>query len=184
MFIHQASGLYLTLHRAYDPFSGRWLSRDPAGEFIGGINLYGYVDENPIYRRDRFGLCGCGGADPNGPGWVASAGGGFIGGAGIAVTGAGDVYFEPGFYSPGIGGSVIVTNSMSGYAGGWSGQGNAGGAVGGNPGAQGAGAATPGDPSASLTYGIPLGNICNAANDVNNAISNDLSGGGTPFFAD
>ncbi len=29
MFLHQASGLYLTQYRAYDPFSGRWLSRDP-----------------------------------------------------------------------------------------------------------------------------------------------------------
>jgi RHS repeat-associated protein len=32
MFLHQPSGLYLTLFRAYDPYSGRWLSRDPAGE--------------------------------------------------------------------------------------------------------------------------------------------------------
>ncbi|WP_159458820.1 RHS repeat-associated core domain-containing protein [Pseudomonas citronellolis] len=29
---HQASGLYLALYRAYDPESGRWLSRDPIGE--------------------------------------------------------------------------------------------------------------------------------------------------------
>ncbi len=55
MFIHTASGLYLTLNRAYDPYSGRWLSRDPAGE-DGGINLYGYVDQDPINQLDRFGL--------------------------------------------------------------------------------------------------------------------------------
>lgn len=57
MFLHQPSGLYLTLNRAYDPFSGRWLSRDPAGE-VGGINLYGYVDEDPINEWDEDGLAG------------------------------------------------------------------------------------------------------------------------------
>jgi RHS repeat-associated protein len=33
MFYHQDSGLYLTHYRAYDPRTGRWLSRDPIGEF-------------------------------------------------------------------------------------------------------------------------------------------------------
>jgi len=55
MFLHAASGLYLTLHRAYDPYSGRWLSRDPIEE-AGGINLYGYVQENPVNLIDSFGL--------------------------------------------------------------------------------------------------------------------------------
>jgi RHS repeat-associated protein len=32
MYMHQASGLYLTDYRAYDPTTGRWLSRDPDGE--------------------------------------------------------------------------------------------------------------------------------------------------------
>jgi RHS repeat-associated protein len=60
MFIHQASGLYLTLFRAYDPYSGRWLSRDPAGELVGGINLYGYVDQDPVNLSDQLGLWGFG----------------------------------------------------------------------------------------------------------------------------
>ena len=32
MFYNADSGLYLTQYRAYDPVSGRWLSRDPLGE--------------------------------------------------------------------------------------------------------------------------------------------------------
>ena len=55
MFLHQASGLYLTQYRAYDPYSGRWLSRDPAGE-DGGINLYAYVAGDPLNFVDIDGL--------------------------------------------------------------------------------------------------------------------------------
>src|SRR5262249_36111574 len=40
----------------YDCETGRWLSRDPIGE-IGGNNLYDYVANNPLNRRDRLGLC-------------------------------------------------------------------------------------------------------------------------------
>jgi RHS repeat-associated protein len=54
-YAHQTSGLYLTKYRAYDSNTGRWLSRDPIAE-RGGINLYGYVGENPIDRIDRLGL--------------------------------------------------------------------------------------------------------------------------------
>ncbi len=64
MFIHQPSGINLTLNRAYDAYSGRWLSRDPAGE-AGGINLYGYVEQNPVNLIDSYGL------------WEFSASGGF-----------------------------------------------------------------------------------------------------------
>jgi len=52
---HQASGLNLTMYRAYDPDLGRWLSRDPKGE-DGGLNLYGYVANNPISGTDSYGL--------------------------------------------------------------------------------------------------------------------------------
>jgi len=55
MFLHQASGLYLTPNRAYDPYAGRWLSRDPLGE-AGGLNLYGYAASDPVNFYDPSGL--------------------------------------------------------------------------------------------------------------------------------
>ncbi|MGH7706439.1 MAG: RHS repeat-associated core domain-containing protein [Vulcanimicrobiaceae bacterium] len=56
MFYHKASGLYLTRYRAYNPDVGRWISRDPIGE-VGGMNLYGYVGDNPASFIDPTGLC-------------------------------------------------------------------------------------------------------------------------------
>jgi RHS repeat-associated protein len=57
MYFHAASGLYLTPHRAYDPVSGRWLSRDPLGEASSATaNLYAYVDGNPVVYYDPLGL--------------------------------------------------------------------------------------------------------------------------------
>jgi RHS repeat-associated protein len=41
--------------RFYAPESGRFLSRDPIGE-QGGMNLYGYVLNDPINRFDPLGL--------------------------------------------------------------------------------------------------------------------------------
>lgn len=51
---HHTSGLVLTWFRAYDPATGRWLSRDPIGE-RGGLNLYGYCVNNPINSFDPYG---------------------------------------------------------------------------------------------------------------------------------
>lgn len=47
--------------RAYDPHTGRWLSRDPIGE-KGGVNLYGFVANSPLNKIDSLGLYF--GADP------------------------------------------------------------------------------------------------------------------------
>jgi RHS repeat-associated protein len=52
---HVPRGLSLALYRAYDARLGRWLSKDPLGE-AGGVNLYGFVDNNPTNWIDMIGL--------------------------------------------------------------------------------------------------------------------------------
>jgi RHS repeat-associated protein len=42
-------------YRYYDPATGRWPSRDPIEE-RGGVNLYGFVGNDPIYNLDVLGL--------------------------------------------------------------------------------------------------------------------------------
>jgi RHS repeat-associated protein len=49
------SGMYYYGFRVYEPSLQRWLNRDPIGEW-GGINLYGFVENNPINLYDSFGL--------------------------------------------------------------------------------------------------------------------------------
>lgn len=45
----------MTANRFYSAESGRWLNRDPIEE-LGGNNLYGYVENNPIKYSDPSGL--------------------------------------------------------------------------------------------------------------------------------
>ena len=49
------TGLYYYGYRYYDPGHGRWLNRDPLEE-QGGINLYGFVGNDPINAIDPLGL--------------------------------------------------------------------------------------------------------------------------------
>ncbi|RJF53337.1 RHS repeat protein [Serratia inhibens] len=46
-----ATGLYYYGYRYYQPYSGRWLSADPAGT-VDGLNLFRMVRNNPIRFRD------------------------------------------------------------------------------------------------------------------------------------
>lgn len=61
MFWCPEMDLNLTLFRAYDPNIGRWLSRDPLknAEIEAGINLFAYVNNNPVNRVDLLGLKTC-----------------------------------------------------------------------------------------------------------------------------
>ncbi len=54
-YYHAPSGLHLAPYRGYESKIGRWLSRDPIGE-EGGLNLYGYVGNDPVDRIDPLGL--------------------------------------------------------------------------------------------------------------------------------
>ena len=56
--------------RWYDSASGRFISEDPIG-LAGGINLYGYVGNDPVRLTDPTG---------NNPLWIALARGALIGG--------------------------------------------------------------------------------------------------------
>ena len=55
---HAPSGENLTLFRAYNATSGRWINRDPSLE-DGGVNLYGYLYNNPLSGVDLLGLQEC-----------------------------------------------------------------------------------------------------------------------------
>jgi len=51
----QQTGLSYYGYRFYNPAIGRWLNRDPLEE-AGGINLYGFVQNNPVNFVDPWGL--------------------------------------------------------------------------------------------------------------------------------
>ena len=48
------TGTYYNFHRDYRPNAGRYLQSDPIG-LEGGLNLFGYVDANPIFHTDSTG---------------------------------------------------------------------------------------------------------------------------------
>ena len=50
-------GTYDFGFRQYAPNLGRWLNQDPLGE-AGGLNLYGFVHNNPLIYADPLGLQG------------------------------------------------------------------------------------------------------------------------------
>ncbi len=54
-YTENESGFVYYGYRYYNPETGRWLNRDPIGE-RGGVNLYGFVGNNPINLWDILGL--------------------------------------------------------------------------------------------------------------------------------
>lgn len=53
--VDDKNGLYYMRARYYDPEVGRFITKDPIG-FDGGVNLYGYVENNPTNYIDPQGL--------------------------------------------------------------------------------------------------------------------------------
>ncbi|WP_083214458.1 RHS repeat-associated core domain-containing protein [Burkholderia stabilis] len=51
----EETGLHYNRHRYYDPDIGRYVSKDPI-QLSGGLNVYAYVDGNPIAYVDPLGL--------------------------------------------------------------------------------------------------------------------------------
>jgi RHS repeat-associated protein len=129
--------LVLAPFRAYNPYLGRWISRDPLEE-KGGINLYAYVGNNPVSNIDPLGETGIGvfgggsaeagvvygagatGALGGGLFWGKSpnvgafaSGGAFVGGPGWTKQTAecgGQVPFVLGAYG-GVGAGLFLTNA-------------------------------------------------------------------------
>ncbi len=54
-YCDEETGLHCNRARFYSPVLGRYLSRDPA-DLVGGINLYAYVNNDPINGADPLGL--------------------------------------------------------------------------------------------------------------------------------
>ena len=82
-FAYSSTGFILCTHCYYDPNTGRWLTRDPIS-YRGGVNLYGYVGNDPGNRWDPLGLDFTQMGDPNHPifcgflGGIAGGTAGFI----------------------------------------------------------------------------------------------------------
>jgi len=54
-YLDQETGLYYYGYRYYSADTGKWLSRDPIEE-TGGVNLYGFVGNNPVSKWDYLGM--------------------------------------------------------------------------------------------------------------------------------
>lgn len=52
---NDGTGLYFYRARYFDPILKRWISEDPIG-VAGGVNIYGYVEGDPLMYSDPLGL--------------------------------------------------------------------------------------------------------------------------------
>ena len=95
------SGLYFYRGRYYDSKAGRFINRDPIG-FVGGdVNLFRYVQNNPVNKLDPYGL----------KTWIYITGGGggslgpasAEGGTYYLIDPSNGKYYQFGYFSLGIG---------------------------------------------------------------------------------
>ena len=52
------TGMYFYRARYYDPQAGRFVTKDPIGFAGGDVNLFAYINNNPVIYNDPFGLMG------------------------------------------------------------------------------------------------------------------------------
>jgi RHS repeat-associated protein len=100
-YYDEETGLHYNWHRYYDPSTGRYITADPIG-LAGGINLYSYVQNNPVNFVDPLGL------------WTVSVGVN-IGAMFGAVGGGGGTAINIG-YSATEGLSASLTGTVGGGA--------------------------------------------------------------------
>ena len=83
-YYDKETNLNYNYFRDYNPATGRYIESDPIG-LEGGINTYGYVGANPIFRTDPSGLLTItAGGSARLPGWLKYVIPGFIGSGGSA----------------------------------------------------------------------------------------------------
>jgi RHS repeat-associated protein len=125
--LDERTGLLYYGYRHYSSSFGRWTARDPVGFKGGDINLYRFVQNDPINLIDPYGLWSIWGGSTGvaawGP-WGGNAGSGFAfdsdAGAGAYTTtgtteGAGlSVGYEVGFYTGSICGETEIVSFGAG----------------------------------------------------------------------
>ena len=100
--------------RAYDPSTGRWLSRDPVAE-RGGMNLYAFAYNSPSWVVDPLGLWGGGAYGAiSGTAGVGALGGAaqFSGGYGLFTNGGWGGFLSSGIFAGGPLGSVSAPANL------------------------------------------------------------------------
>ena len=95
--------------RDYDPMIGRWVSKDPILFKGGQSNLYVYVGNDPVNRRDPRGL--------DGPFIWGSYTRGFAGPIEVEGVGVGGYDSNDGFYGESIVASGIKAGDFTGFYG-------------------------------------------------------------------